>query len=304
MVTYVKVDGGIGRCIAATGALRELAKTKTVSVVTSFPFCFDHLEFLDRVYPLGTPFIYEDHLAKGEFFEPEPYNHRAYYADEQHLATVFNGLMTGKFEYTAPVLNMSANELEAAKQMIDGLRKETGKGVVLVQPWGSSGGRPTGREKVNDDETFRSFTYEFTKELCDALNKAKLTPLIVKSQDQAGYENSKQVTGANPRAVFAMIPHVDGVICCDSFLHHASAALGTPVPTVVLWAGTSEKNLGYEAQTNIVTKKPRLVEPNRIPHDHAYYVTKNKGINDFPADVVPDIVAKMLNNVSAEAPKA
>jgi ADP-heptose:LPS heptosyltransferase len=114
--------------------------------------------------------------------------------------------------------------------------------------------------------------------------------MVVKTDDQMGFKDAKTFQNTDIRKVCALIPYVDGIICCDSFLHHASAALGSPVPTIALWAGTSEKNLGYPNQTNIHSWKETEVEPNRIPHDHDYYVHKNKGSNEFKLEEIEKII--------------
>ena len=278
MEYYVRIDGGIGRCIAATGAVVKFAKDKKVNVVTSFPFCFEGLENIERVYPIGTPFLYEDKISQGIYLEPEPYNHYAYYAEHKHLSQVFNILLNNCDEFIAPIIRLTENEKNNGKQMI--CKEKKGKKVVLVQPFSSNGGKPIlATKSVAIDESYRSLGYEFLKKLCDRLNDEGYSPIIVKSPEQAGYENSREVK-TNPRGIFSLIPSVDGIICCDSFLHHASAGLGTPVKTIVLWAGTDKRNLSYPEQINICSVSDSLVEPNRIPHDHAYYVTKNKGINE------------------------
>ena len=306
MVEYfVRIDGGIGRCIAATGVVEKFAKERkendSVSVVTSFPYIFEGLE-LDRVYPIGTPFVYEDHIVKGEYLEPEPYNDSGYYKDERHISAVFNKLLSGECEFVQPRLALSEKELAEAKLFVEHEEKTRGKKIVLIQPWGSGGGKLKPGTKTEDaevlpDESYRSFGVEFTKKLCESLLEEGYIPFFVKSNDQIGMKDCMTFdSNALPvRQVIALIPFVSGVIACDSFLHHASAALGTPVPTIVLWAGTSEKNLGYDNQHNIKSWKRTLQEPNRIPHDHAYYVNKNKDSNNYKVETIVEIVEVLKN---------
>ena len=294
MDKYIKIDGGFGRCIAATGAIKEYAKNSKdkVFVVTSFPQVFSGIEEIARVYPQDTPYLYEEHISKGEFFEPEPYNNVSYYAEEKHLATVFNKLLNGKDEYIEPLLVMTDNELESAKQFVEEVHK-TGKKIVLYQPWGSSGGKPINNAPepgIAQDESYRSFGTEFAKKLCSRLQTENYEVYVVKTGDQLGFKDAKTFQNMDVRKICALIPYVDAIICCDSFLHHASAALGSPVPTIVLWAGTNEKNLSYPNQINIKSWKKTENEPNRIPHDHDYYVHKNKGSNEFKLETIDTIL--------------
>jgi len=308
MDKYVKIDGGYGRCIAATGAVEIFAKTEkekgnNVYVVTGFPQVFNGMEEIEKIYPFpGTPFIYENGISKGEFFEPEPYNDVAYYKDEKHLATVFNKLLNGKEEYVEPKIIFSENELIQAQMFIENKKKEMGKKIVLLQPWGSTGGivyKEEGKEqKVMVDESYRSMGTGFVKKLAEKLIEEGYMVILVKAGHQALVAGTIMLTDQTPngmqpidiRKMIALIPYVDGIVCCDSFLHHASAALGTPVPTVVLWAGTNSKNLGYEKQVNITSWKKCEYEPNRIPHDRDYYINKNKGSNEFKLEVIDEII--------------
>jgi ADP-heptose:LPS heptosyltransferase len=289
---FVRVDGGIGRCIASTGAVAKFASTHKTSVVTSNPQVFQGLQNIDRIYPIGTPFLYEDKISQGIYLEPEPYNDVSYYAEGKHLSRVFNKLLNGCDENVTPEIHLTENELQGAKGFVNDQRH--GKGFVLMQPFGGSGGQATGPDSTKSDESFRSFTLDFAKKLTDALISANYIVVWVKTPDQIGYEKAMTFNKSiSIREIFALIPHCDGVICCDSFLHHASEALGNPVPAVVLWGGTDPKNLSYENQINIIPSGKAYYEPNRIPHDHAFYLDKNKGINSFSDELIPGIVAKM-----------
>jgi len=297
---YLRIDGGIGRAISASGAIVEFSdqhpEDKTF-IVTSFPDVFHGLEGVERIYPIGTPFLYEDHILNGVYLEPEPYNDVAYYKENRHIALCFNKLLNNVEENVAPHMVLTDNELAEAKTFIDQMRKENKKKIVLVQPWGSSGGKVVGEGQINTDETYRSFGWEFAKRLNQTLLDEGYQPFLIKSVDQAGIEGAKTFNNLPIRKIIALIPFVDGVIACDSFLHHAAEAVkqyGQP-PVVVLWGGTNPDNLSYKDQTNIVSWKKVLYEPNRIPHDHAYYVNKNKGCNEFKLETINEIMEVLKN---------
>ena len=301
----IRLDGGIGRVIAASGALEQFAlanKDKKVYAVSSFPQILNGLEGIERIYPIGTPFLYEDIISKSDYREPEPYNDYRYYAENKHIAQVFNYLLNNIDEMILPKIVLTENEKDAAKQFADEQRK-TGKKVVLIQPWGSTGGKVPGNcadgkcdpveQKPMVDETYRSLGTEFAKRLVSRLQEENYVVYVVKTGDQMGFKDALTFQNTDVRKIIALIPYVDGVIACDSFLHHASAALGTPVPTIVLWAGTSDKNLGYEGQLNLHSWKKTEPEPNRVPHDHDYYVNKNKSSNEFKIELIDEIISKL-----------
>lgn len=316
---FVKVDGGIGRVIASTGAIQEFAKQKQkegikVNVVSSFPQLFNGLDYINRVYNIGMPYLYEDYISKGEFIEPEPYNHYLYYKEQEHIATVFNFILNGKREFIQPSIVLTENELEEAKGFIEDLKKKEGKKILLVQPWGSQGGiqiaDEKGQPKIRVDESYRSFgTGFFRKFIGDLKDDYKImsvqaTAMFNNQQvPQVALKDTSVFNNPDIRKIIAVIPFVDGVIACDSFLHHASASLGTPVPTIVLWGATSEKNLGYDGQSNLRSKLVTEVEPNRVPHDHVYYVNKNKGSNEFKLELIEEIKGVLNGNKSRKNSK-
>ena len=288
---FVKVDGGIGRCIAATGAVKEYAKKKEeqgdrVFVVSGFPYVFEGVDHVERVYPIQTPFLYEDKIMEGDFLEPEPYNDKRYYKNRKHLSTVFNYLLNGSEEFIKPEMLLTENELSDGKKMIEQVKIDSGKKkVMLIQPWGSQGGEilppqnPNDKPQVKKDESYRSFTVSFIEKLAEAFKEEYLI-FNIRNNGQLDNKDMRGLYHFNPRVIFSMIPHVDAVISCDSFLHHASEAIGGP-KTAVLWGGTCQEHLGYEDQLNIKKSGKVFDEPNRIIHNHAWYIQKNSGCNKF-----------------------
>lgn len=308
---FVKIDGGIGRVIASTGAVEQFAINKSkegikVNVVSSFPQLFNGIDAINRVYNIGMPYLYEDYISKGEFIEPEPYNHYLYYKEEEHLSTVFNFILNNKREFIQPKIVLTENELEEAKAFIDDLRKKENKKIMLIQPWGSQGGiqiaDEAGQPKVRVDESYRSWGVGFFRKFIEEFKEeykilsVQATAMFNNQQvQQVAFKDTSVFSNPDIRKIIAVIPFVDGVVACDSFLHHASASLNTPVSTIVLWGATNDKNLGYKEQTNYKSHKPVIYEPNRVPHDHTLYVDKNKGCNEFKLEIIDDIKGVFKN---------
>ncbi len=292
MRTFVRIDGGIGRCIAATGILKRMkeeSKLKDVSVVTSFPYVFDGI--LDRVYPIAQPYLYEDFIRHGQYFAPEPYTDYRYYREKKHLIEVFNYQLTGSEKFIKPEIILSPSEEAYAFEYIKALKGEKNKKVLLIQPYAMSGGFRI------PDETYRSIDDKTVNGVIESFKKTHVI-IIVKGPNQAKWSNTIELSPQEIRRVFAVIPYVDCAVCCDSFLHHAIEALGNPIPTVVLWGGTSEKNLGYKKQINMRVMDVEC-EPNRVPHNHSLYVNKNKGCNDFSGLVkkIKEAIGAKRNNI-------
>ena len=286
----LNINGGIGRVICSSGSIRE-----GDVVISSSPEMLRGLGA--KVYPLQTPYIYEDIVKDNEYIEPEPYNCADYYRDQHHLCQVFNKLINGVDEYVAPRIVLTKNELIEARTFV------AERKIILYQPWGSMGGFCLGDKKmenVKEDESYRSLGTEFAKKLYNELSK-DYTVFVIKADQQVGFGSQcNTFQQQDVRKIIALIPYVKAVVGCDSFLHHASAALGSPVPTIVLWAGTSEKNLGYSTQTNLRGKEC-IPSPNRIPHNHDYFVDKNRGVNEFSDETLTKVM-EAVNDTSRIAP--
>lgn len=312
MDKIIHINGGIGEVIAATGAVELYAKNETekgnkVFIMTAYPGIFYEPKYITAIYNIAMLGLYKDKISKMEYIAPEPYNDYSYYLEEKHLAQVFNKLLNGKNEYVEPKLTLSKAEKEEAKKYCEELRNKTGKRIILFQPWGNTGGKFCKKPGCKlhklgsyiEDDTYRSLELEFAKTLCSALQN-DYGVILVKIPEQEGFPDCELLerdwqgkkVPYNLRRVINLIPYVDGIVCCDSFLHHASASLGSPVPTIVLWAGTNEKNLRYSNQVNIKSKNDCEYEPNRILRNfsHQYYVNKNKGCNKFEAETIEAIL--------------
>lgn len=298
MEHFVRLDGGVGRVIAASGAVLKYMADKSGGVVSSISDVLENLG-LPRVYPIGTPFLFEDKIKNGIYLEPEPYNQREYFGEEKPLSQVFNKLLNGVDEPIDPVIRLTENEKVMGKNFVDSNKK--GKKFLLLQPYGSSGGGMAKCQcgdgckeemKLQVDESYRSFTYDFTDKLIEALSE-EYSIFLVKLPHQKGHAKCLSFQKQEPiRHILSLIPHADAIVACDSFLHHAAKALNHK-NVVVLWAGTNPKNLGYDDQKNIVTKKVVEYEPLRIPHNHIYYVDKNKGCNNFDDETIEEIKKKL-----------
>lgn len=285
----VKIDGGLGRVICATGALVKLVQTEDTVAITSFPDLLKGLG-LKRVYNFNNQYLYEDVISDGHYIEPEPYSDWSYYADNQHLSSVFNKLINGVCEFVPPKIVLTKNEMLDAKSMLG--CKGCDKKVILYQPWGAMGGYTVGEKKmenVKDDDSFRSLGTEFAKKLYLKMAE-QYTVYVIKSEQQVSFQDALTLPEQNIRKVISLIPNVHAVVGCDSFLHHAAASFETK--TIVLWGATSEKNLGYDSQINL-REFPFEPEPLRLPHSPDYYQEKNKGCNEFTDTMIDKVMENL-----------
>ena len=291
---FVKVDGGLGRSIASTGAVEQYALNKNkddrVFVVTGYPFVFDNLDGIERVLKLDHVTLFEDYLFNGEYVEVEPYNSSFHYRENNHLASTWNYLLNKDTGFVRPKIVLSKNELEMGKKWVEEARKKSCKKVLLFQPWGMFAGMKTSinSDEINFDESYRSLELNTVNALVSKFGK-DFEVYLVKDNNQSNVNGAISFT-ENPRLIFSILPFVDGVVCVDSFLQHACKAVETKCPVVVFWGGTNPKQFGYKEFNNIEKDFDRKVEPIRLPHDHSYYVRKNKDCNVFSEEIEDDCV--------------
>jgi len=287
---FVKVDGGLGRCICSTGAVEKYALRMSkeghrVFVVTPYPFVFDGIDGLERVLRIDHGTLFEDYLCKGEYVDVEPYNYRGHYQEMSHLCASWNYLLNADKSFVEPKIVLTQNELRAGQEWVEAQRKKSGKKVLLFQPFGQAGGQKScasgqcGNIGVNFDETYRSLEMDTVEGLVSKLSD-KFVIFLVKDYNQVDVPDTLPLT-ENPRLLFSILPFVDGIMGCDSMLQHAAKAVGVKCPVVVWWGGTEPVQFGYKEFHNLENDMKRLNEPCRLPHDHSYYLRKNKGCNKF-----------------------
>jgi ADP-heptose:LPS heptosyltransferase len=285
------VDGGIGRCISATGPIRLLKEKEPnteIVIITNHPDVFFNNPNVDIVYPLNTPYLWEQ-IKDHEYIYPEPYNMVEFYRDKWHVIECFSKLLIGERKFVMPEIYLTEQEKDAAQKFIEHMRKETGKELVLFQPHGQSGGMGV------DDNSYRSLTYEYAEKLAKAIDKCGYEVIIIKLPEQTGIKGYKTFNGLSGRQIAALIPYVKYCIGIDSFLQHAAAALN--VPMTVFWGGTIKENFEYSIHNNIVgSKLPKLI-PNRIPHNILNVEKVNFGTNKYSEKYIDEILEKIKNGV-------
>lgn len=294
---YIRIHGGYGRVLASSGAVAEFARNHSCSIVTGYPSALQGIPGVERIYPHNAPFLYRDKIKDGIFLSPEPYLDYRFYREKHHLSAVFNSLLNNDDNFIPTILNLNDNEKMKAENLVNQSRKEHGKKIVVIQPWGSTGGKFTAGGKIMPDVTYRSMGIVFAMLLAQELYSNGYQLWVVRSRDQIGLgtADEKYFDGMETREIMAVLPYVDGIISCNSFLYHASAALGTPAPTVVLWASTHIKNFGYKEHINMISPLIKEEEPFGFPHeqDYAYYFEKNKGCDEFPENWIFKILASL-----------
>ena len=250
----VFMEGGLGKIVAATAAIRCLKKAypdKKIVTVSGYPEVFDRNPHVYRTFRFNeNKYLFEEYVKQGTIFERDPYHLDSYRFDEVSLVQAYCDAWGVEFDGSiVPELYLDAAlDTITAKQMSD-LRQQAKLPVLVVQYMGrsfkdqqSNVFLPSGRENIPLYE-------KVMQELCE-----KFVLVLMKLPDEPGVTVPKNVvTQKDPVHFvrwFGYIKNADGFLGVDSCGHHIAAAFRKPA--VVCWGRTSHKNLGYRFHTNIL----------------------------------------------------
>ena len=269
-------EGGLGRNIMATAVIRNLKKAypdHLISVVASYPTAFSGNPNVHKIIRFGMDNIYELAIQGNEkdllVFSPEPYRDPAYLRKEEHMIEVWCRMCGVSCDSVKPRIHLFKSELKRAEAYL----KNFNKPVLVFQPFG--GMNP---EQNTEGSYYESRLGMHRRDLdldvaVNVVNKLKDDFLIVhvKSPHQPTLDNTSPIT-ADIREIAAMVKSCAAVLCIDSFIVHAAAAVDKKA--VVLWSGTSPACLGYADHNNIA------MDACPTPHCHRP--------NTYFSDSMPD----------------
>lgn len=84
----IRIDGGLGRVIAMTGAITEVAKTRPVKVITSWPLVFWGNPYIQSVHGLDDRNLFADVIRGNDYIELEPYTDPGFFNNAENWLSV------------------------------------------------------------------------------------------------------------------------------------------------------------------------------------------------------------------------
>jgi hypothetical protein len=278
MRRILKIDGGIGRVICATGAIRKLSESDPhdeIVIITSWPEVFENSPYVLKLYKDGSiPYVFDDVIKHGRFSYPEPYHEWTYYNQEHHLIQSFNFLINGHTKKTYPEIFLTPEEKSFGLDVVSKVMAASGKrSVVAYQPFGS--GASLSVDGVISDPSFRSITDELNKEI---LTECKNSVFINLSHIPINHPNCWQQS-FSLRQLFAVASACHSVVSIDSVLSHIGVSFWKK--GVLLLGATYSTNVGYDENLDYETFQrkgyPRSYQSNRF----GGHIEKNKNAMDF-----------------------
>ena len=271
----IKIDWWLWRVIAMTGAITEIAKKRSVKVITSRPLAFWWNPYIESVHWLWDRRLYEDVIRGNDYFELEPYTDSKFFNDWVNWLDIAKDKL-GLEEPAQPILFLA--EHEKLDNTLDWFKP------VLFQPFGSS-------MQMNwADKSYRSLRIEDAQYVADELNDLGYTVYVVERNDQPKLKWCRQLTAENMRWLITLADRYP-VFWVDSSMHHAAKAFNKP--SLVIWAGTDAWRFGYPSHINLRNDEPYEYVPFRLWVDFNTDIV-NQHTNEFSIGFLNEAIEKFV----------
>jgi len=247
-----QIDGGIGKCIAATAvcaAIKKQHPNDDLIVLSGYPEVFLNNQNVTKSFQTGnSPYFWSDYIENKEIklMLHNPYLEANYSQEKKHLIEIWCQMFGIKYNGELPELFLTQRELDFYQK-----KYVSDKPIMIMQTNGGANG---------------NLKYSFARDIpsgvvLEIINhfSDRYNIVHVRREDQIGYERTTPMTQGF-REVLALTLLSSKRLLIDSFLQHACAALN--LPSTVCWIVNSPKVFGYEMHDNIkandFTRKPEL----------------------------------------------
>ena len=270
----IRIDWWLGRVVAMSWAITEVAKHRPVKVIASRPLVFRWNPYIESVHWLDDRRLFEDVIKGNDYIELEPYTDPEFFNDAK------NWLYIACKQLKIPQPCLFLAEHEKLSNVLQGEKP------VLFQPFGST------MDMNGSDKSYRSIPVQQAQLLADWLVAMWLTPYeVIKPNSQPILKWCQILDTPDMRFVVSLCARYP-VIWCDSSLHHCAKAFGKQA--LVLRAGTDWERYGYESHINMREYPFVAHTPMRLPMNSFDYDISNQYTNNF----TNKFIAAVLNEVN------
>lgn len=234
-----QIEGGIGKNVMATAVARAIAKAhpeRKIVIVTAYPDIWDCNPRIHRIVPFsGMSYFYQDYVEGKDsiFFLHDPYRQTGCINRTNHLTEAWCELCGVEWAGERPELYFTRLESEFVASIISKDRP-----ILIMHPFGGLQGKYSWSRDLHP---------VVAQEIVDELS-GYYRIFQARREDQILLKGVETLT-MNPRQLALSLLQSDKRILIDSYLQHASAALG--IESTVVWIGNSPKVLGYDTNKNI-----------------------------------------------------
>lgn len=250
-----EINGGIGKCIAATAvceAIKKKYKKDNLIVISGYPEVFLNNPHVYQAYSFGPVYFYKNYIENKDFhvFLHDPYRHQDFLnpgKKQKHLIQIWCEMFDIPYRGEQPKLYFTKRETEFMSQ-----RFRSDKPILALQSNGGAVGQPVQYSWARD------LPFSIVNEVVDEL-KDVYNIMHIRREDQPGFINTIPVHGSF-REMTVLLTMAQKRLLIDSFAQHACAAMD--LPATVCWIANTPDIYGYPIHNNILankfTKQPEL----------------------------------------------
>ena len=270
----IHIDGGLGRVVAMSGAITEVAKHREVKVITSRPLVFRGNPYIKSVHGLDDRRLFEDVIKGNDYIEIEPYTDPEFFNDAKNRLDIV-AKQLGLPKAVDPCLFLAEHE-KLNNYLCDSCNP------ILFQPFGST------MELNGSDKSYRSIKVADAQYLADRLVEKGLTPyLVIKPGSQPVLNNCQILDTPDMRFVVSLCARYH-VIGCDSSLHHVAKAFKKKA--LVVREGTDKERYGYKSNINLREYPMVAHTPLRLGMNDFNFDISNQHTNEFSKDFLDKVI--------------
>ena len=273
----IRIDGGLGRVVAMTGAITEVAKHRVVKVVTSRPLVFRWNPYIKSVHGLDDRRLFEDVIKGCDYIELEPYTDPEFFNDGKNRLEIAKKQLFIPWDTPQPCLFLAEHE-----KMGNILAWDK---PILYQPFWST------MWLNGADKSYRSIPVDAAQYIADELTKKWYTLYeVIKQGSQPVLRNCEMCDTPDLRLVVSLCARYP-VVWCDSSLHHCSKAFGKKA--LVVWAWTDAERYGYESNINMREFPMVAHTPLRLNMNDFNFDVSNQHTNQFTKKFLDKVIANV-----------
>ena len=272
----IRIDGGLWRVVAMSGAITEKAKQQPVRVVTSRPLVFRGNPYIKSVHGLDDRRLFEDVIKGNDYIELEPYTKPKFFNDGVNwLEIAKEELWLDKV--AEPILFLAEHE-----KMGNVLAWNK---PILYQPFWST------MWLNGADKSYRSIPVDAAQYIADELTKRWYTLYeVIKQGSQPVLNNCQMCDTPDLRLVVSLCARYP-VVWCDSSLHHCSKAFGKKA--LVVWAWTDAERYWYESNINMREFPMVAHTPLRLNMNDFNFDVSNQHTNQFTKKFLDKVISNV-----------
>jgi hypothetical protein len=244
------INGGLGKCIAATAvcsAIKKKYPDGDLIVVSGYPETFLNNPNVKKSFSFGAvSYFYEDYIENKEYkiFKHDPYDETDFVKEDKHLIEIWCEMLGLDYNGEFPEFFMTKREIDSFQKQV-----QTDKPIMILQ---SNGGADANKKY----SWARDLPFEVTGKIIEEF-KSEYSIFHVKREDQLGFKDTFALTGSL-RQILAISLLSKKRLVIDSFMQHAMAALR--MPSVACWIVNKPRVFGYDLHTHILAN-PYTIKP-------------------------------------------